>query len=95
MYYFKFCHAILVGFCRQLTHDGKCKEGFIGLLDSNLEKSETPATLTLYSIQLVGEMFEVQIDGDAIYKDDLTGQVLDHVLVMAARQKELDFFETD
>ena len=35
----------------------------------------------------------MQIDGDAIYRDDLTGQLLDPALVRAARQKELDFFE--
>ena len=35
----------------------------------------------------------MQIDGNSIYKDDLTGQVLDPAVVGAARQKQLDFFE--
>ena len=34
MYHFKVCCAILVGFRNQLTRDGKCKEDFIGMLDS-------------------------------------------------------------
>ena len=37
----------------------------------------------------------MQIDGDSIYKDDLTGKLLDPVLVTVARQKELDFFEAE
>ena len=49
--------------------------------------------MPLYSIQHAGEVYNVQIDGDTVYRDDLTGQVLDPVLVRAARQKELDFFE--
>ena len=35
----------------------------------------------------------MSIDGADIYRDDLTGQLLDPKLVKAARQKELEFFE--
>ena len=40
MYHFKLCKAILVGFRRQLQHDGICKDGFVGMLNSGLEKTE-------------------------------------------------------
>ena len=76
MLHFKLCCAILVGVRNQLTHDGKCKEGFIGMLDSNLERTDVTAQMPLYNIQHAGEVFEVQSDGDAIYRDDLTGQVV-------------------
>ena len=91
MYHFKLCRAILVGFRNQLKHDGKCKDGFIGMLDSNLEGTDAAAQFPLYSIQHAGEVYNVQIDGDTVYRDDLTGQMLDPILVRAARQKELDF----
>ena len=37
----------------------------------------------------------MHIDGDAIYRDDLTGQLLDPALVRAAWQQELDFPQTE
>ena len=39
------------------------------------------------------QVFEVRIDNEPIFRDDLTGQILDAVLVKAARKKEVDFFE--
>ena len=93
MYHVKLCRAILVGSSNQLTHDGTCNEGFIGMLDSNRERSDIAAQMPLHNIPHASEVFEVQIDSDTIYRDDLTGQVLDPALVGAARQKELDFFE--
>ena len=39
------------------------------------------------------KVFEVRVDNEPIFRNDLTGQVLDPVLVKAARKKELDFFE--
>ena len=35
----------------------------------------------------------VQISSDTVYRDDLTGQVLDPELVKIARAKELEYFE--
>ena len=63
------------------------------MLDSNLESTEVAPQLPVFNVQHGGGTFKVQIDGDAIYRDDLTGQLLDPALVRAARQKELDFFE--
>ena len=51
IYHFKLCCAILVGFMNKLTRDGKCKEGVIGMLDSNLERTDAAAQMPLYNIQ--------------------------------------------
>ena len=40
-----------------------------------------------------GSIMNVQVDHDTIYRDDLTGQVLDPELVRIARAKELEYFE--
>ncbi len=87
IYNFKLCRAILVGFRRQLKADGLCKDGFVGML-------EAEPIVTLLHVGLGDHIFDVEIDGGAVYRDDLTGQVLDPKLVPAARQKELDFFES-
>ena len=42
----------------------------------------------------LGEVLHVQIEGEKICKDDLTGQALDPKLVAAARAKELEYFES-
>ena len=89
IYHFKFCRAILVGFRRQLKADGVCRDGYVGMLDAGQEKTEVPC----YHVGYAGQVFEVEIDGSPIYRDDLTGQPLDPKLVREARQKELDFFE--
>ena len=57
MYHFKLCRAIFVGFRNHLKHDGKCKDGSIGMLDSNLEGTDATAQLPLYSIQHSGEVY--------------------------------------
>ena len=37
-------------------------------------------------------MFEVKIDDEKIYREDLTGQILDPKLVRAAHKEKLDFW---
>ena len=92
LYHFKLCRAILVGFRNQLKKDGVCKEGFVGMLEACPE--EVPATLNCYSLTSSdGHVLKVQIENDQIFKDDLTGQVLDATLVRAARKKELEYFD--
>ena len=87
VYHFKLCRAILVGFRRQLQKDGICKDGFIGMM----EKDHEPQQLSILSFtNNHGEVLNVQNDNGEIYKDDLTGQLLDPVLVRAARAKELE-----
>ena len=90
MYHFKLCRAILVGLYRKQQHDGKWRDGFIGMIVSGMEKCEVAPVLQISYSDMV---FEARVDNEPIVRDDLTGQVLDHVLVKAARKKELDFFE--
>ena len=87
IYHFKLCRAILVGFRRQLKADGICKDGFVGMM-------EAEPIVPLLHVGLCDHILDVEIDGGTVYRDDLTGQVLDPKLVRAARQKELDFFES-
>ena len=71
----------------QLKADGICKDGFVGMLEAE------PIVPVLH-VGLGDHILDVEIDGGAVYRDDLTGQVLDPKLVRAARQKELDSFES-
>lgn len=93
VYDFKLCRAILVGFRKQMNMDGKCKDGFICLVESGTERSEAMPALPVYRVEAKGEAYNIEVDGDKVYRDDLTGQPLDLQLVREARQKELDFFE--
>ena len=88
MYHFKLCRAILVGFRRQLQCDGVCKDGFIGMLDGRMENMET-----LPMLHIGDQVYKIAVDNGPIYRDDLTGQVLDPKLVAEARKKELELFE--
>ena len=56
--------------------------------------SEAEPIVPLLHVGLCDHMFDDEIDGGTGYRDDLTGQVLDPQLVRAARQKELDLFES-
>ena len=40
VYHFKLCRAILVGFRNQLRKDGVSKDGFVGMLESGMERHE-------------------------------------------------------
>ena len=40
-----------------------------------------------------GEVLKVQVEGDQVFKDDLTGQLLNPELVRAARANELEYFD--
>ena len=61
------------------------------MLNSGMEKCEVAPVL---QIGFSDQLFEVKMDDETIYRDDLTGQILDATLVRAARKKELDFFES-
>ena len=89
IYHFTLCRTILAGFGRQLKHDGICRDGYVGMLEAGQEKTEAPC----YHVGYAGQVFEIDIDGTPIYRDDLAGQPLDPKLVQAARQKELDFLQ--
>jgi hypothetical protein len=80
-----------VGFRNQLRADGKYKDGFVGILEDSNEQEELEA----YRLRdpVGGEILHVHIEGEAVYRDDLTGQLLPPELVKAARAKELEYFE--
>ena len=75
-----------------MKRDGVCRDGFVGLLEAGQEKADVQPCFHI-GIGIGSDIYEVEIDGGPIYRDDLTGQVLDSKLVREARQKELDFFE--
>ena len=50
-YRVKLCRAILVGFRNQLQKNEVCKDGFIGMLESGIEKQELPAVLPCLLLQ--------------------------------------------
>ena len=91
VYDFKLCRAILVGFRKQLSKDGICRDGFVGMLNARLEQE----SLEVFEhIDPNGQIFHIHIEGEPIYRDDLTGQLLEPALVHAAQAKELEYFES-
>ena len=101
MYHFKLCKATLTGFGNRLRVDGTYKDGFVGLMESGQERE----AMAVMSVQIApeegsdrvyqlkdksGSIMNVQIDSETIYRNDLTGQVLDPELVRIARVKELE-----
>ena len=62
------------------------------MLEAGQEKTEVMPILPLLHVGLGDHILDVEVDGGVIYRDDLTGQILDPKLVRLARQKELDFF---
>ena len=102
VYHFKLCRAILVGFRNQLRCDGAYKDGFVGMLEAGQEQETLPGNCC-GSVGLVdsvyelrgdsGEVMKVQIEHEPVFRDDLTGQLLDPALVKLARAKELEYFD--
>jgi len=104
MYHFKLCKAILTGFRDQLRADGTYKDGFVGLMQAGQEREAMAVMSVQVAPEVVddkvyrlkdkkGSIMNVQISSEVIYRDDLTGQVLDPDLVRKARAKELEYFE--
>ena len=60
------------------TDDGVCKDGFVGMLDKDIENTEV---LPVMHMDFGEQVFDIEMDGDVVYRDDLTGQVLDPRLV--------------
>ena len=97
VYHFKLCRAILVGFRNQLRKDGTCKDGFVVVLGSSFKGDLPPEPVPIHLVYELkakdGEILNVQFEGATVYRDDLTGQLLDPELVRAAIQQELEYFE--
>ena len=53
-----------------------------GMLDAKLEKTEVPP---IRHWRMADQIFDVEVDGGKVYRDDLTGQALDPRLVRQAR----------
>ena len=71
---FKLRRAIQVVFRNQLRKDGVCKDGFIGMLESGMERQELPAVLPCSHLTNgKGSVSNVQGEGDKTFRDDLTG----------------------
>ena len=64
----------------------------MGMQEAGQEKTEVIPTLPLLHVGLGDQILDVDVDGDVIYRDDLTGQIHDSKLVRVARQTELDIF---
>ena len=57
------------------------------------DRGETPDLVPMLCLTATdGSILRVQVQGDEILKDDLTGQLLPPDLVRAAREKELEYF---
>ena len=96
--------AILTGFRDQLRADGTYTDGFVGLMQAGQEREAMAVMSVQVTLEIVddkvyrlkdknGSIMNVQITSEVIYRDDLTGQVLDPDLVRKARAKELEYFE--
>ena len=91
VYRFKLCRAMLVGFRKQLHKDGLCRGGFVGMMEKT---EDIPLVLPLRILsKKSGEALKVQVEGDQIFKEDLTKQILSPELVRAAGAKELEYFD--
>ena len=86
IYHFKLYKAILVGFRNQMKADGRCKEGFIGMMAVD----EDDLAPMLHAGLSEAQVQKSQQQGEEIFRDDMTGQLLIPELVMAARMKELE-----
>ena len=76
-HHFKSCKSILIGFRRQLRSDCTCKDGSVGMLEAGQENSEVVSSLPLLHVGTGDNLLDVESDGGVIYRDGLTGQILD------------------
>ena len=73
---------------------GVCKDSFIGMLESGMEKREVPASLPCFQLTNdKGSILKVQVGGDKTSREVAAGQLLDPELVKAARKKEMEYFD--
>ena len=63
---------------------------YVGMPDSKMERTEV---LPVLHMGIAQQISDVDIDDEKVYRNDLTGKVLDPKLVREARQKKLDFFD--
>ena len=71
-----------------MKNEGMRKEGFIGMMMID----EDDAAPALHAGMSEAQVQRSQQNGDEIFRDYMTGQILNPQLVREARQKELDVF---
>ena len=80
-----------------MKKDVRCKDGFAGIFDAGLEREEVPAIVSFvccFNLVISSrQVLKAQIENDQVFRDDLTGQLLDPALVRAARKKELEYLD--
>ena len=81
VYHFKLIGTSLVGFSGHLKQDGVCKDDRIELQNSGMEKTEV---LPVLQVGYGDQVFDTEVDGGTIYRDDLVGHILGPKLVEAA-----------
>jgi hypothetical protein len=86
IYPFDLCQAILVGFKNQMELDGRKSPGEVGL-----HALEIAEDAMLHIGGPHGELLKLRVENAAEFRDDLTGQLLDPVLVREARAKEMEY----
>ena len=102
VYPFKLCKAILSGLKNQLVSDGRLEKSACGILepfyaidDDKVEQlcidmfGLDSLSTSLCSVSKCVKNTEVEV-----FKDSVTGQALDPVLVRAARRKEMEYFKS-
>ena len=91
IYPFKLCRAILEGLRNQLRTDRKMAAGVHGMgCDVELDVLMQEQCEEWFNVRIADELNVA--DNQVHYKDAITGQPLDPVLVKAARSKELEYF---
>ena len=96
IYPFALCRAILKGFRNQMRKDGMLAPGIFGLLPEGIFDDGHEPKLW-WSEETADAEEDVDIFGmehEKVFKDAITGQILDPILVREARKKELEYFES-
>ena len=91
IYPFLLCKAILKGFRNQMKADCIMGNGVFGIHPQGMLGGEEN-----FDVRLIDEegTEAYGIQGEKVYRDATSGQVLDPILVKEARRKELQYFES-
>ena len=93
VYHFRLCRAMFVGIRKQLDADGSRKDGYVGSIGAVWEDDRVTRP-GLFELRCRGgHILKLDASSGEVFRDDLTGQLLDPELVKQARQKELAYFE--
>ena len=79
---FHLSRAILLGFRKQMVVDGKFRDGFVGMMAEPWD--DMPI---LHVGMTAADVDKAVQNGEEVFRDDMTGQMLSPELVHAARRK--------